>query len=133
MTSLQQSKARLYQLLLACQPCMICNHQLNAVGATKQCLPVSPCQQHSRCDGNAHAGAEGALSGAAAAALPAPALSLPDCDAADDPQLPTVPEAEAARAEHEAWAAAESVRAATMRQLEDLKRRSEQVCFAGHQ
>lgn len=51
-----------------------------------------------------------------------------DCDTTDDSSAPTAPEAAAAQAEQEARAAAESVRAATLQRLQDLKRRLEQVC-----
>jgi hypothetical protein len=73
------------------------------------------------------AGAEDAAAAHATVALPSPANMLQDCDTADDSAAPTVPEAAAAQAEAEASAAAESVRAATLQRLQDIKRRLEQV------
>lgn len=73
------------------------------------------------------AGTDDAAAAHVAAALPSPADVLQDCDTADDSAAPTVPEAAAAQAEAEASAAAESVRAATLQRLQDIKRRLEQV------
>jgi hypothetical protein len=80
-----------------------------------------------------NAGTDDAAAAAhASAALPSPVVVLQDCDAADDSEAPTVPEATAAQAEAEASAAAESVRAATLQRLQDIKLRLEQVCSLLH-
>lgn len=63
-----------------------------------------------------------------AAAIPPSAASVQDLDTPDDSNAPTLPQAMLAKADQEAFTAAEPVRKATLQRLQDLKGRLAQVC-----